>query len=80
MRIQLFMYTDKNNDKNKTILPHLPLHSIYSFLNCWKATKPMTLKFLDFRFLLITCFVENLDYFALQFVGGGQKKNIFFLI
>ena len=43
-----FMFTDKKNDeirKNKrTYYPaRFLFHSSYSFLNCWKTTKPMTL-------------------------------------
>ena len=40
-----FMCADKNNDKNKTSLPSIPFHSSYLFLNCWKTSKPMSLKF-----------------------------------
>ena len=53
------MCTDKNNDKNETNLPPLPFFSSYSFLNCRKTTEPTTLKFLDFQFVVIDCFVKN---------------------
>ena len=45
-----FMYTDKSNDKNKT---KLLLPSFHSFINCWKTTKSMNLKFSDFQFVFI---------------------------
>ena len=48
-----FMCTDKNNDKTKRNLPPPPFHSSYSFLNCWKTTKSMTLKFEGFWFAFI---------------------------
>ena len=51
---QKFMCTDKNNDKSKANLRPLPFHSSYSFLNCSKSTKLMTLKFSDFQFVLLT--------------------------
>ena len=75
-----FMCTDKNN-KKKTNLPPLPFHSSYSFLNCWKTTKPMTLKFLDFQFVFIKCFVSVIawvDYFVLQICWRRVEKNFFF--
>ena len=53
------MCTDKNNDKNKTNLPRPPFHSSYSFLNSLKTTMPMALKFSDFQFVSINCFVKN---------------------
>ena len=49
-----FMCTDENKKKNKKSL--LPFRSSCSFLNYWKNTKPMALKFLDFQFVSISCF------------------------
>ena len=48
-----FTCLEKHNDKNKSNLPVRPYHSSYSFLNCWKTTKSMTLKFLGFQFIVI---------------------------
>ena len=41
-----------------TNLPLPPFHSSYSFFNCWKTTEPMTLKFSDFQFVFINCFLN----------------------
>ena len=46
------MCTNKNNDKSKTNLPSPPFHFSYSFLNCWKTTKSVTLKFQTFGLTL----------------------------
>ena len=74
-----FMFTDKKNDESKknkrTYHPtRPPFNSNYSFLNCWKTTKPMTLYSAIFRlsFFSINFFVEKLsvivcvDYFLWQ--------------
>ena len=34
-------------------------HSSYSFLNYWKTTKPMALKFSDLQFVSVNCFMKN---------------------
>ena len=54
-----FMSTGKNIGKNKTNLPHPPFHSSHDFLNIWKTTKPMTVRFSDFQFIFIDSFVKN---------------------
>ena len=48
-----FTCTNKNNDKNKMNIHPSPFYPSYSFLNCWKTTKSMTLKFSDFQFVFI---------------------------
>ena len=77
------MCTDKNNDKNKTNLPS-SFHSSDGFLNFWKTAKPMTLKFSDFQFVSINCFVIfNNDCMSGLFciadlLDVGRKKKDFF--
>ena len=44
------MCTEKFNDKSKTKLA-LPFHSSYSFLNCGKTAKSLTLEFSDIQFV-----------------------------
>ena len=49
------MCTDKDNGKNiKTYTFTFHLH-----FNCCKTTKLMALKFSDFHFVSINCFVKN---------------------
>ena len=48
-----FICTNKNNDKNKMNIHPSPFYPNYSFLNCWKNTKSLTLKFSDFQFVFI---------------------------
>ena len=54
-----FMCRYKNNDRAKTNLPPPLFHSSYSFLNGWKTSKSMTLKFPVFLFVSMNCFVRN---------------------
>ena len=51
------MYIDENNDKIKTNL--LPPPSATVFLIAVKLLKVMTLKFVDFQFAYIYCFMKN---------------------
>ena len=53
-----FMCTYKNNNKNKTNILSSSAPVIH-FLNCSKAAKTMTLKFSDFQFVFINCFVKH---------------------
>ena len=78
-----FMCTDENNNENKTNLPSpLTFHSRYSFLNYYKKTKPMTLKFWDFQFFLLTVlwkikcnFISGL--FCIAALSRWEEKNLF---
>ena len=50
------MCTYKN--ENKTRLLPLSFHSSCSFIDYRKTVKPMTLRFSDFQFAFINCFVK----------------------
>ena len=54
-----FMCIYKNNDRAKTNLRPPLFHSNCSFLNGWKTSKSMTLKFPVFWFVSMNCFVRN---------------------
>ena len=83
--LNLYCKLMSTNEKLKTTQTYLypppppslhPVHSSYSFLNWWKSTKPMDLKYSDF-----VCFYELLyeklsviawvDYSIFQVAGGG---------
>ena len=70
--------TKKTLMKTKQTYPLL-LHSSYSFLNCWKTTKPMTLKFLDFQFTFVNWF-DNCMSRLFLIADVPEKGRIFFLI
>ena len=58
-RRKKLLCTEEDIDKNKNKLPPPSPHSSFSFLNCWKTTKAMSLKFSDFQSVLNNCFVKN---------------------
>ena len=70
----------------KTNLPSLPFDSSFTFVNCCKTAKPMTLKFLDFQFVFINFFWK----IRCNCMSGlvvrpiywryAEKKNIFLLL
>ena len=56
-----FTCADEENGKNKKNLPLPSPHPLpsYSFLTCLKTAKPMPLKFSNFLFVSINCFLKN---------------------
>ena len=53
------MCTNENNDKIKTNLALPPSATVTVFLIAEKLLKTMTLKFVDFQFVYMYCFVKN---------------------